>query len=338
MGLGLIPKKILIIAPNWVGDSVFMLPALAALKRRFSSASFTLLAKPGIASLHSASPVFERIISFKPGGRLQRFKDHWELRAEGFDLCVVFPPSFSSAFAAWLSGSKERIGRAGEGRKFFLTQSLPAAQRQEHVSREYLALVGLAGAQAEAFDWQVRLPLTPEGNEERQQLFEREGLKSDGSLVALCPTSAYGSSKAWPPSHYAALAQRLKDEGLQPFLLCAPNEEPMVKGIAWDAHGVPVLTPGLKGLASALSQSSVVVANDSGPLHIAAAVGSRVVGLYGPVDPKWSGPLSPRARVLYRGEPCSPCHARECPLKHHDCLEKISVEEVLSAVKDLLQH
>jgi heptosyltransferase-2 len=187
----------LIIAPNWVGDSIFMLPAVSALRRHFKDFQFTLLAKPQIAELHAASPLFDVIEKIEGEGREGRFASHWRLRKRNFDLAIVFPPSFSSAFASWLSGAKKSLGRGGQGRNIFLTSTgpMPAADRQRHVSEEYLDLARLAGAQPSDEDRAVKLKLTHKGQEERDRLFAEHSLEGNASVLALCPTSAYCPSK-----------------------------------------------------------------------------------------------------------------------------------------------
>jgi heptosyltransferase-2 len=332
------PSAVLVIAPNWVGDSVFMLPAVSALRRSRPGASFTLLAKPGILSLHSASPLFDSFESLGPPGRLRRFAAHWRLRPRHFDAALVFPPSFSSAFAAFLSGASRRVGRGGEGRGIFLNLRLPRADRKKHVSEEYLDLARALGAEPQNEDKSPRLVLTQAGAEEQGRLFREQGLQAGPQLVLLCPTSAFGPSKCWGEERFAALASRLKSLRYQPCLVGAPSELPQLRRISDQAGGLPTLLPSLAGLAACLASAGVVVANDSGPLHIAAAVGARCLGLYGPVSPAWSSPLSHRSTVLYSAEPCSPCYQKVCPLGHHACMVNLSVDSAVSAVVELLKR
>lgn len=337
MDTALSPKSILLLAPQWVGDSVFMLPALSALKRRYPEAALTLAAKTQILALHRASPMFSDFVN-TGGTRSARFAALLDLRARNFDLCLVFPPSFSSAFGAFLSGAKLRLGRRGQGRRLFLNRSLPEAGRQIHVADEYFELAKLAGAEPLPEDKSLRLNVTQEGAEEQNRLFREQGLQSGPQLIALCPTSAFGPSKRWQAEKFAALALKLKEQRYHPYVLGAPHEQSEVKAIAAAAGGIPVLLPGLPGLAACLAASGVAVANDSGPLHIAAAVGTRCVGIYGPVDPRWSSPLSHRSQIFYSGEACSPCFKAECPFGHHDCMKKIGVDEVYEGVLELLKR
>lgn len=329
-------SRVLCIAPHWVGDSLFFLPAVDALRRRFSGAAFGLLAKPGIVALLKDSGRFDRVHPLPSGaGRWARFHAHWALRKEKYDLAVVFPDSFSSAFAAALSGARVRAGRSCEGRGLLLSSGLrlPRRRRDRHVVDEYLELAEACGAAAVGEERDPAFTPSEAGAREF-----RESLKArpagDGPLVGLCPTSAYGPAKQWPPERWSALARALKSRGFAPIFFCAPDEKKKVESIAAAAGGLAVLAPTLAGLAAGLKACETVVANDSGPLHLAAAVGARCLGLYGPVDPAWSGPRSPRARSLYLDLDCSPCHARVCPLKHQDCLRRISVERVLAALEE----
>jgi heptosyltransferase-2 len=324
-----VAENVLLIAPTWVGDSIFITPAVKALKRAMQGARFTLLARQGICDLHAANPLYDRFVERVPGGYVSRFLQQRSLKKEKFDLALIFPDSFSSALGAWLTGASSRIGRGGQGRKLLLDKVLPAADRQRHVADEYMDLAEAAGAQAHPADRQAELPLTQQGIEEANRLFREAGIESSAALVGLCPTNAFGPSKAWPVKHWARLIVRLRERRFKPVMFGAASESAALREIdAASGGGTPLLFPGLPGLAAGLARMAAVVANDSGPLHVAAAVGARCLGLYGPVDPRWSAPLTLTAKNMYRGEDCSPCHQKLCPLGHHDCLEKISPEEV----------
>ncbi len=202
---------------------------------------------------------------------------------------------------------------------------------------EYLELAVACGADPQSAR-QPMLALSTAGVEERQRLF-RENQMEKGLLIGLCPTSAFGPAKQWPASHWSELARELRSRRFQVAFFCAPNELDQVAAIARDAGpGIPVLAPSLPGLAACLASCEAVVANDSGPLHLAAAVGSRCLGLYGPVDPRWSAPVSARADWLYLGLECSPCYARVCPLGHHRCLVDLGPARVLESLTGLLKR
>jgi heptosyltransferase-2 len=332
------PERILCVSPNWVGDSIFMLPAVDALRRRFPQASVDLVAKPSIALLHGDAGRFRKTHAPPAAGRAGRLLAHWRLRAEAYDLAVVFPDSFSSALGARFSGAKLRAGRAGEGRSPLLSAGLrlPPKTRRTHAVDEYLALAEACGATALGPDRIPRLLPSQEGQEECRRLFREHTLEA-GRLVGLCPTAAYGPAKRWPREYWIALAGKLLRSDVRVALFCAAHELGEVLALARDAGGLPVLAPDLAGITACLSACDAVVANDSGPLHIAAAVGTPCLGLYGSSDPRWTAPRAEQCEVLSMGLSCSPCFARTCPLKHFDCLRTLSVERVLDACFRLLK-
>jgi heptosyltransferase-2 len=319
-----------------------MLPAVQALRQAWPGAEVSLLARAKLCELHAANPLFDRRLALPKASYLEAFRFQWGLRREGFDLALVFPESFSSAFGAFLTGATSRVGRIGQARGIFLTRGLPCPGdfRQRHVSLEYLDLAVAAGASAPSALKPPRLPLTPKGRDEQEKTFRTEGLKT-GNLAAICPTSAFGPSKCWPPDRFGRLARLLQKAGMQPLLFGAEGEERSLEA-ARSASGMPlpILKPSLAGLAACLSKMALVVANDSGPLHLAAAVGVPCLGLYGPVSPVWSGPLAPERgkAILYLGLECSPCHAKDCPLGHHRCLEDIGPERAMGEIRRLLRR
>jgi heptosyltransferase-2 len=335
-------EKILLIAPSWVGDSIHFLPAVAALRRGRAGSQVCLAARPGICELHAANPLFDRLLPLPAAAtRGQRLAFYFGLRRERFSLALAFPNSFSAGLSAFLSGARQRLGRPGQGRRWLLTQWAPLKpdDRSRPVAEEYLDLALLAGGEAHPEDLKPRLPLTQSGVEEQNRIFREAGLSQDAALVALCPTSAYGEAKCWPQEHWASLARLLKERRYQPLLLGAPSEIGSLRGVAAAAGGgIACLTPRLPGLAACAAKVQAVVANDSGPLHVAAAVGARCVGLFGPISPAWSAPASPKAHALYHALACSPCYARVCPLGHQDCLRKMEPAEVLEEVLKVMRR
>lgn len=332
-------NKVLVVAPNWVGDSLFILPAVSALRAGHPGAEMVLLASAALCDLHAANPLFDRRLAISRKSYLGAFSWQWGMRNEAFDLALVFPDSFSSALGAFLTGARQRIGRSKEGRDFLLTRApaMPGNARKKHVYLEYLDLAKAAGAGGAGAGLPC-LPLTRAGRAEQARLFSAAGLKP-GKLIGLCPTSAFGPSKVWPAKHWARLAIMLEKKGLRPVLLGAPWERPALEEInVLSGLASAVLTPGLPGLAACLAAMKAVVANDSGPLHVAAAVGTPCVGLYGPVDPVWSAPLAAKKLIFYSGLECSPCHAKVCPLGHHRCLEDISPDAVATGIFKWLAH
>ncbi|MGH7442686.1 MAG: lipopolysaccharide heptosyltransferase II [bacterium] len=333
------PSRVLCVAPNWLGDGLFCLPAVDALRRRFPAASFDLLARAGLAGLLGVSGRFQGTHVLDPeDGRGGRLRAQWGMRHEGYGLAVVFPDSFSAGLGAWLTGARERVGRSGEGRSPFLTRRLPKrpARGRVHVVDEYLALAEACGASAVGLERVPTFHAPERGLEERQRIFRELGLGA-GLLVGLCPTAAYGPAKQWPLEFWDALALELRERRFSVVLFCAKSERGPLEALA-RARGLPLLSPSLPGLAACLAACEVVVANDSGSLHLAASLGVRSLGLYGSTNPRWTGPLGPRTEALSLELACSPCYAKVCPLGHLNCLRTLSVERVLESFSEILKR
>ncbi len=337
-GLGA-PGRILCVAPNWLGDAVFSLPAVDALRKLQPGAEMDAVARPALAGLLESSGRFALVHRLPAeGGRWARLRFHRGLARMGYGLAVVFPDSFSSALGARLSGARTVLGRAGQGRSPLLTLRLPPRPPRGalHVVDEFLALAEAAGAAASGEERIPTLRPSSRGVEEAAGLMRAHGLVG-GLLVGLCPTAAYGPSKRWPAGQWRALGRALAGLRYRVALFCAPAERAEWEGVA-AAEGWPLLSPSVAGLAACFAECAAVVGNDSGSLHLAAAVGARCLGLYGSTNPRWTGPLGPRAEALTLGLGCSPCYARTCPLGHHGCLATLGVERVLDAFHALLRR
>ncbi len=326
-------ERILCIAPRWLGDAIFSLPAVDALRRRFPGADIDVLARIEFAGLLSASGRFRAVHALRAGaGRLRRLGFHAALRREAYTLAVVFPDSFSAGLGAWLTGAPRRVGRVGDGRGPLLTLRLPRRPPRgaRHVVDEYLALAESCGGVAEGPQRIPALDFPEAGRLESERLFQ-ERWPQARRRIALCPTAAYGPAKRWPLEHWGALADDLKARGFDPAFFCAPHESASVAFLA-QGRSLPLLSPSLVGLAACFAACEAVVANDSGSLHLAAALGVPSLGIYGSTDVRWTGPRGPRTRALSLNLECSPCFARDCPLGHLNCLHRLTPDRVTEAL------
>ena len=333
-------SKILVVAPEGVADSLLFLPAVAAIRRHFVPAELHLLAEAGICALHESHPLFEARLAWPGGPPWRRAGFFRALRAQSFDLALLFRPGPGPRWGAVLAGARERVGRAGFPGRLLLTQALPpdAAGPGTHRGQAFLEFASALGARAGAADLASGLALTQAGAEEQARLFRENGLREDAALVALCPSAADRPSRCWPIPSFARLAGLLSERRFQVALFGPPSEKRALEETARLAGlPLPQIQPGLRGLAACLSKVKAVVANDSGLLHLAAAAGGRVVGLYGPEAPAESLPRGFRAKAMYLSLDCSPCRAQTCPLRHHRCLEDLRPEDVLEGVLEVLK-
>lgn len=326
------PGGRLVVAPNWIGDAVMSLPVLRALRRGDPAGRITVLAKRGPAAIYRAEGTADEVrtasglLADSAAAVRARFSEAWML-----------PNSFRSALVPWLARIPDRIGYAGDGRTALLTRPLPPPPRTDHQLRDYDPLLRSRGIEPDPDP--PRLPVPAEAAALADAALARAGLPGDGSLVLIAPGAAFAWTKRWPPDRFGRLADALAARGLASAVAIGSGEEAIAAEVGRATSGgkLPVLGLDLDpvGVAALAARARVVVANDSGPMHLAAAVGTPVVALFGPTDPGRTGPTGAPSEVLDRYVFCSPCYRKECPYGH-ECMREISVEAVVAAVERLM--
>ncbi len=322
----------MVVAPNWLGDCVMALPVLRAMKRARPGESLTVLARCGPAALFRAEGSADAVLE-----RSGLLGDARRLRAGRFGEAWLLPNSLRSAIAPRLAGIPERIGYDTDHRRVFLTHALPPPSRTEHQLRDYDLLLRSRGIEP---DFEApRLPVTAKGLDRAASALGVAGLDRDDPLAILAPGAAFGWTKRWPPERFAALGDLLAARGFSPAVVVGPGEEALAAAVAAAARArLPVLGADLDPLelAALFSCARVVVSNDSGPMHLAAAVGVPVAAFFGPTDPGRTAPSGSPSKILDRYVFCSPCFLTECPYGH-ECMREITPEDALRAVEELLR-
>lgn len=336
-------RKVLVREVNWVGDAVLTLPALEALRHRFPRAEIVLLAKPWVAGLFAGQPAIDRVITYWPegahGGLLGRRRLAAQLRREGFDLAVVFPNSLDAALIPWLAKIPRRVGYRTDGRRLLLTHPLRRRRRPpaRHQVEAYLDTVRALGGEARPAP---RLSVTGEARQAAVRLLADHGIGPGDLCVAVNPGSIYGSAKRWPAERFAAVADGLVEaSGARIILIGSDREAPLLQEVATRMRRPAVLLGGRTDLATLvglLERAQLLLSNDTGAMHVAAAVETPVLAIFGPTDPEATRPLGCRSRILREAVPCSPCLLRECPIDHR-CMMRVGVEQVLQAAGELLE-
>jgi heptosyltransferase-2 len=335
--------RTLIVAPSWVGDAILSEPLIAMLREPYEDPSIDVLAPPWCAPVFKRVRGVRRIVDIPiPHGKLDlrtRRRIAADLRSEGYARAFVLPLSWKSALIPYLAKIPRRVGYKGEARYVLLNdlRRLDPKALPRLVDR-FGALAGPPGSRVPMPPAPVLVPDTANRDAAIRQL----RLKGEGPVAVLCPGAEYGPAKRWPPTHFADLARRLIEIGARVWIVGSPNDrlaaDALIGAAGESAKSLRDLT-GKTDLGTAIdlmSAASVVVSNDSGLMHAAAAVGAPVVALFGSSSPAYTPPLSPQARVARIQIECSPCFKRECPLGHFRCMRELSPELVYNLARSTM--
>jgi heptosyltransferase-2 len=336
--------RILVIAPNWIGDAVMSQPLLAAIKASYPHAVIDVLATPWVAPVYRAcSEVNELIEADLRHGQLQwglRRALAAQIKKRNYASCYVLPNSLKSALIPWLANIPARIGYQGELRRFLLTKTKANSPKTQRIPmvEHYANLCTPSGNLNTTINPPYLVPMASALESARARL-QAAGIQTD-ALVVLCPGAEYGPSKRWPAAHFAALAQSILNakSTASVVLLGSPSDRAIGNAIVSSAASQSRTfnwcgATSLDEAIAIISLCSKVVSNDSGLMHIAAALQVPQVAIFGSSDPNHTPPNSAKASVISLHLPCSPCHQRECPLGHLNCLNQISPERVFAALQ-----
>jgi heptosyltransferase-2 len=329
--------KILIVAPNWIGDALLAQPLFARLRKKLPGVVIDALAPPWTAPVLRRMPEIDEVMAapFDHGelALATRWRLGRSLRSRRYDEAIVLPNTFKSALVPFFAKIPLRSGFVGESRYGLLNLAHKLdAKRSPLMAERYAQLAEKPGTMP-------ALPL-PETKLEVDEAnlaiaLRRLGLSRAKPVVAFCPGAEYGPSKRWPARHFAALARKLGERGCAVWLFGSEKDRAIGEEIAAASEGAATNLCGRTDLASAidlLSLAEVVVSNDSGLMHVAAGVGRPVVALYGSSSPEHTPPLARSHRIVRTGIYCSPCFARECPLGHFKCMNELAPERVMAEI------
>jgi heptosyltransferase II len=336
--------KILVRAPNWIGDAVMAIPALKSIRRARAGCEISILARPAVADLLSAEAFADHVLQYDFRGCHQgwmgRERLAGELRREKFDIAVLLPNSFEAAWLGWRAGIPERIGYARDGRGLLLTRAIRAPQAGEipkHESHYYLELLRRAGwiEAAQPLE-RPRLHISNSAREAAEAVLRRAGARERAWRCAIAPGASYGAAKCWPAERFAILADRLISEcDADVIFFGTAAEKDIASRIRAGMKAPAVWLVGetsVSQLAALFAACSVFVGNDSGAMHVAAAAGLPVIGIFGSTDPEGTAPLTEQFTLIREPVSCSPCFLRRCPVDHR-CMRRISVDSVFSAIQ-----
>lgn len=328
--------KVLVRMPNWIGDAVMSTPALGAIRAAFPASEIVLAANPLVSELMTPHPFCDRVVVYDKRGAHRGVPGLWKfcrlVAGERFDLAILFQNAIEAAIIVKLAGINIRAGYSADGRGILLTDRVKVskdARRMHHV-QYYLNMLARLGVPPAAK--KLRLQCTVE---------ERNwagGILGSGRWAAINPGAAYGSAKRWYPERFAQVADALASEfGYGSLLVGGPGEIGISSEIESLMRSKPLNLVGstsVRQLMALLASVDLVITNDSGPMHVAAAFDRPIVALFGPTDHHVTSPLCSRFSLVRKETECAPCLRRQCPTDHR-CMADITVEDVLEAVEAL---
>jgi heptosyltransferase II len=338
--------KILIRAPNWVGDAVMAIPALQAIRNARPEAEIFILARPAVAESLSGQPFADKVLPYEFRGRhngwLGRERLIAELRSEKFNTAVLLQNAFEAAWLAWRAGIHERIGYARDARGPLLTKAIRVPREGEipkHESYYYIELLRRAGWTEGKTEIQpIRLHVNESSRAAAESLLRKAGARENAWRCAIAPGASYGAAKCWPPEQFALLADRLISEcAADVIFFGTPGEKEIADRIRSNMKSRAISLVGdtsMRDLAALFSSCSAFIGNDSGAMHVAAAAGLPVIGIFGSTDPEGTAPVTERFTLIREPVSCSPCFLRRCPVDHR-CMERITVDSVFAAATQL---
>jgi heptosyltransferase II len=336
--------SLLVRATNWLGDAVMTTPALAGIREGFPDARIVLLARPLVAEMFRHHSDVDEVIVYEVPGRhegiLGRLRLAGELRRRRFDGAFLLQNAFDAALIAFLGRIPERAGYPTDGRRILLTLPvpLPPGILERHEVEYYLCLLDGLGI-PRPVPASLKLAVTEEEKKAMATRLASHGIERGAPIVAINPGATYGSAKRWYPDRFAAVADALSEEwGAAVVVVGSPSEAPLAGEIEAAARrGVANLAgkTTVREMMALLSLSSFLVTNDSGPMHIGAALGVPLVAIFGPTDWRRTSPWTDRARVVRVDVDCSPCMLRVCD-RGHECMLGVTPEMVVDAARQLL--
>jgi heptosyltransferase-2 len=347
MGKIKIHHNILVHCPSWVGDLVMATPALRTIRENNPDASITLLVRPQVREVIAGLPFYDRIIEYDSKFLHRKWKDKLalsqELKKFHFTRAIILPNSFSSAALSFLARIPERIGFRTNMRGFMLTHPIPPPQEEGKVIpvpmvERYLIICQALNYRISSTE--TELCFSNGTREKVNKLYQRYGIAPNKPIITLIPGASFGSSKCWPPEYFAQVGDYLIEKyRVQILIIPGPNEQKIadrIEGLMYrkSFNFSQEIIP-LEYLKAIISDSSLVITNDTGPRHFAIAFKIPVVVIMGPTDPRYTNYGLERTKIIREELDCSPCHLKVCPTDHK-CMRNISPERVIQACEEFL--
>jgi heptosyltransferase-2 len=338
--------KLLVRATNWLGDAVMSIPALREIRRSFPRWEIVVLARPWVADLYRREDFCDRILTYEHSGRHAGLRGKLrlaaELRRERFDCAVLLQNAFDAALLAWAAGIPRRIGYARDGRQLLLTEPVAIPRPgdlPEHQRYYYLELLRRAGLIEDVPECnEIRLAGAAEASKSGWALWSQHGFVAE-RWIGVSPGAAFGGAKRWLPERFAESASQLSGElNAEVAVFGSAAETELCESVAGQigprAHSLAGKTT-LAEFIDLAATCAVYLTNDSGPMHVASALGVPTVAIFGATNHVATGPTGEWARIIREPVDCSPCMLRECPIDHR-CMTRVEAGAVVAKARTVL--
>ena len=329
-------QSIIVRGVNWVGDAVMTLPALDALGKAFPHSNITVLAKPWVVPVYASHPSVSSIIEYHKSftflkGIKDIFKTGNSIKKSGFDMAFLFQNAIEAALLSFMGRCRIRAGYDTDGRGFLLTHPVHRTKNilKEHQTEYYLNIIRELGFEAESKHPVIHLS--------RESIAKAESLLSikDGPFIGFSPGAIYGEAKCWPVERFAKLGRMVLESGAKVILFGSRSEKQICSAVNSFMDNRAIDLSGCTDLGTAMAlikDCSVFVSNDSGLMHVSAALGIPTVAIFGSTNTKTTSPKGAKVNVISKNVDCAPCLKKKCPTDFR-CMTNIEPEDVWSAVK-----
>lgn len=347
-------ERLLVRGTNWVGDAVMSIPALREIRRQFGNAHISLLVRPWVQDVYASVEFADEILLYDKNGNHKGWKGMRrlaaDLQARHFDLAILLQNALEAALIAFWARIPLRLGYARDGRGFLLTHAIriDPEVRKIHQAYYYLGILSGAGVLADRL-WErnsyrldpLAIGVRDSDSAAAQEMLRTQGIARGDTVVGINPGATYGAAKRWLPERFAAVADALASEfAARIVIVGAPSELDVALKVAAMMASRPVVLAGrttLGQLMGLIRACHLFITNDSGPMHLAAALGVPQLAIFGSTSEVATGPLSERAQIIKHQVDCNPCFLRECPIDFR-CMLGISVDDVVTAARGQLSR
>lgn len=333
-------RHLLIRSANWIGDAVMTTPAIRALRKNFPDAEISILSKPWVAPVFENSPYLDQVLCYDAEGRHRavagKFRLARDLRKIPFDAAILLQNAFEAAFISFLAGIPVRAGYDTDGRKLLLTHPVPCTPEIKgiHQTGYYLGILEGLGLQTRGQE--LELAISREDRERALEILRQHGISGKRRRAGINPGATFGTAKRWFPERYAELCRRIQNAEESDILVFGgPGEAALGEHICQMVGKCCINLAGRTSLREAMALIEtcyLFITNDSGLMHVAAALDVPQIAIFGSTDHVTTAPLSPKSRIVRVPTRCSPCLKPDCPQGHHRCMKDITVDMVYSAV------